>query len=635
MTSSLNSKENVDAINQLAFDIRNTDTSRSIALSKEAQKRSNEIHYPKGNATALANEAFCYVQITDYDLALEKLFEALKIFEELKNEEGVARVHYNLCLVYFRFSDFNNGLESITKALAYYQKVNDKLEIARCMFQQGYLYLQLEDKASAIEYFNQSLLLNRETHNKAGEAAALMGFGQTYLALGEYVKSKEYLLESMTIREEINDRRGNAAAMNAYMTLCYETGQYEEAEKVSLKGLKLATELGDKMGIARFMKDLGNIYIKQNKIDEAEHLLLDALEVAEKINLRMALSPVHFSLYEIYQMKGDYQNSLKHYKRYHEVAVQIANTDAAMKAKSFQFVAKIENAQQEAEINRLKNVELKNAYDQIAEKNKSITDSITYAKRIQQAKLPKKDEIINALPQSFVLFKPKDIVSGDFYFFHKASASPGRKGEELVFIAAVDCTGHGVPGAFMSIIGSEKLNEAVLQSIRPSNILQMLNRGIKTSLRQSDSEESTRDGMDIALCVLEFNSPNIDEQGLNLKYAGANLPLWIIRKGLKEVEEIKATKRAIGGLTDDEQHFDMHELKLEQGDVFYIFSDGYADTFGGPNGKKLTTKKFKEILVSIQDKSMKEQEKHLNDFIDQWKEGVEQLDDILVIGVQI
>lgn len=256
----------------------------------------------------------------------------------------------------------------------------------------------------------------------------------------------------------------------------------------------------------------------------------------------------------------------------------------------------------------------------IEEKNKDITDSINYAKRIQQAKLPKKEEIYSALPQSFVLFKPKDIVSGDFYFFYKTKKN--------VFIVAADCTGHGVPGAFMSMIGSEKLEDAVSQTTDTSEILNLLNKGIKTALKQSENDESTRDGMDIAIC-------SIDTENRIVKYAGANRPLWIIRHKNVAVEEIKPTKVAIGGLTNESQYFDTHELKLQQGDTFYIFSDGYADTFSGQGNKKLTTKKFKEILLSIQDKSMREQEQYLNNFLENWKAGIEQIDDILVIGVRL
>ncbi len=256
----------------------------------------------------------------------------------------------------------------------------------------------------------------------------------------------------------------------------------------------------------------------------------------------------------------------------------------------------------------------------IEEKNKDITDSIIYAKRIQQAKLPKKEDIYASLPDSFVLFKPKAIVSGDFYFF--------QKNKQSVFIAAADCTGHGVPGAFLSMIGSEKLQDAVSVSSDTSEILTRLNKGIKTSLRQSESFDSTRDGMDIALC-------SVNTTNYTINYAGANRPLWIIRSGQTEVEEIKATKKAIGGYTEDEQHFDTHQLQLAKGDSFYIFSDGYADTFGGEAGKKLMTKRFKEILLDIQHKPMPQQEIYLDTFIETWKADAEQVDDILVIGVRL
>ena len=256
----------------------------------------------------------------------------------------------------------------------------------------------------------------------------------------------------------------------------------------------------------------------------------------------------------------------------------------------------------------------------VEEKNKNITDSINYAKRIQTAKLPKKDEILASLPQSFILFNPKDIVSGDFYFFHKKN--------QTIYIAAADCTGHGVPGAFMSMIGSEQLMDAVLHSNDTSEILKQLNRGIKKSLQQSDSVESTRDGMDIAIC-------SIDLESLIVKYAGANRPLWIRRIEQSEVEEIKGTKKAIGGITDDNQYFESHEIQLQKGDVFYIFTDGFVDQFGGVSKKKLMTKMFKEILLSIQDKTMIEQKEHLNDFMLSWKAGIEQIDDMLVIGVKL
>jgi serine phosphatase RsbU (regulator of sigma subunit) len=256
----------------------------------------------------------------------------------------------------------------------------------------------------------------------------------------------------------------------------------------------------------------------------------------------------------------------------------------------------------------------------IEEKNKDITDSITYAQRIQQAKLPDIFEVNNELKESFILFKPKDIVSGDFYFF--------QKNVNGSYLAAVDCTGHGVPGAFMSLIGSDKLEDALSQFSEPSEILNHLNKSLKKSLRQNRKDDTTRDGMDIALCWLDLKN-------FKLKFSGANRPLWIFREGKTLLEEYKPTKKSIGGFTEDNEVFEMHEISLNKGDTLYLFSDGFADTFSATTGKKLTTKKFKEVLASIQNLSMKEQGNHLEKFIEEWKAGEEQVDDILVVGLRV
>ncbi|MFA6403498.1 MAG: SpoIIE family protein phosphatase [Salinivirgaceae bacterium] len=237
----------------------------------------------------------------------------------------------------------------------------------------------------------------------------------------------------------------------------------------------------------------------------------------------------------------------------------------------------------------------------IEKKNKNITDSLNYAKLIQLAKLPNIEKIIHSLPQSFVLYKPKDIISGDFYFFHKT--------DPWVFIAAADCTGHGIPGALLSMIGSDKLLEAVIHDSEPSKILMHLNRGMKNSLHQNTNIATTSDGMDISICAI-----NVKER--IVKYSGANSPLLLIKNGQTEMDEIKATERSIGGSTSKDQHFASHELKLAEGDTFYLTTDGYADQYGGVNGKKLMRTKFKEILVNIQNKSMSEQQEYLEAFIE-------------------
>jgi len=262
----------------------------------------------------------------------------------------------------------------------------------------------------------------------------------------------------------------------------------------------------------------------------------------------------------------------------------------------------------------------------IEQKNIETHQSILYAKRIQHAILPPNEEISLYLKDYFILYKSKDVVSGDFYFFSDKHAGNGK-----VYIASVDCTGHGVPGAFMSMIGYEKLKDAVDLATEPGKILMELNKGVKSALRQSNEANSTRDGMDLSLCAF----PTRSNGTTTISYAGANRPLWIIKKDSAVVDEIKATKVAIGGLTHDSQEFQQHDITLRKGDTIYMFSDGYADQFGGPKKKKLMTGKFKDIIIGIQHLSMKEQHDHLNNFIEKWMEGSEQVDDILVIGVKV
>jgi ligand-binding sensor domain-containing protein/serine phosphatase RsbU (regulator of sigma subunit) len=263
-------------------------------------------------------------------------------------------------------------------------------------------------------------------------------------------------------------------------------------------------------------------------------------------------------------------------------------------------------------------VEKNKALDEI---NKDITASIRYAKRIQDAILPPDDFVRKHLPNTFVLFKPKDIVSGDFYWLED-------KNDSVIF-AAVDCTGHGVPGAFMSIVGHNLLDRVVAEQniTQPARILDELNRSITDTLRQKDLEDNTlRDGMDIALCTFHRDSST-------LEFAGAYNPLWLVRNN--EIIEIKANNFPIGNSkSGDTKRFTNHEIKLSKGDTLYIFSDGYADQFGGPKGKKFKSSALKQLLVNAQHLSMEQQKELLDRTIEDWRGNHEQVDDILVIGTR-
>ncbi|MGQ0828375.1 MAG: PP2C family protein-serine/threonine phosphatase [Bacteroidota bacterium] len=262
----------------------------------------------------------------------------------------------------------------------------------------------------------------------------------------------------------------------------------------------------------------------------------------------------------------------------------------------------------------------------IEEKNKDIRDSINYAQRIQQAILPPFEKIDKVLNDYFILYKPKDIVSGDFYWHASTQTALDSKkpDEDIVILAAVDCTGHGVPGALMSIVGSTVLNQTIANAAinNPADVLAYLNKEITKTLN------SIKDGMDMSLCSINIKK-------MELQYAGANNPIYIVRN--KKFIEIKADKQAIGADTEDsgEKTFTNHILPLEKGDAIYMFTDGYADQFGGPLGKKFKYKKFQELLTDIQDNAMKEQKYLLNYHHEQWRGELEQVDDILVIGIKI
>ncbi len=255
----------------------------------------------------------------------------------------------------------------------------------------------------------------------------------------------------------------------------------------------------------------------------------------------------------------------------------------------------------------------------VVELYKNVTDSIRYAKRLQESILPPERKIRELLPRSFVFYRPKDIVSGDFYWFEQV-------GGRTVF-AAVDCTGHGVPGAFMSLVGHNGLNQAVRESddLRPSTILRTLNRIAFDALHKDRDQNIVRDGMDMALCVY-------DPATRTLEYAGANCPLYLVRD--REVIQYTANKTPIGGFELQGQPFTDHHIQLREGDGVYIFSDGYADQFGGPKGKKFLYRRFRELLVNISNEPLEAQRRALLDAFMDWKGAHEQVDDILVIGMR-
>jgi len=621
------------------------------------------LNFKKGIANAYMRKGDAYLYQTNYNKALENWLPALKIEEELENKKGMESLLCNIGFIYDTQSNYPKALDYFLKALKVSEETGNKNTIAIILGNIGGIYKSQKDYSKAHEYFFNAFKTAKILGDKRIVAFAISNIGDIYDVKKKYPEAKDYYLKALKMTEEYGDKNKIASCLLALGNVNTKEEDYPKALDYYFKALKLAKAGGDKNIIASTTSLIGLLYIKTGKFKEAEKYLKNAIALEDSIGTLNELRLTEEYLSQLYDTTGRHKDALIHYKKATSIKdtlfSQEKNKDITRKEMNFEFDKKeaVTKAITEEKSQRQKiitwsiafglflvavfagfvfrslrvtrkqkkiiEVKSKETEDQkkiIEEKQKEILDSINYAKRIQLAMLPHLEEIWVAFPESFILFKPKDIVSGDFYFFHKNNQS--------VFIAVADCTGHGVPGAFMSMVGAGKLNDSVSQTTETSAILSLLNKGIKTALKQTDGEKSTRDGMDIALC-------SVDIENRLVKYAGANRPLWIIRKGQTDVEEIKATKTAIGGLTADTQHFDTHELKLQQGDTFYICTDGYADQFGGQTGKKLMTKKFKEILLEIQSKPMKEQEQYLDNFIEKWKAGTEQVDDILVIGIRL
>jgi len=268
--------------------------------------------------------------------------------------------------------------------------------------------------------------------------------------------------------------------------------------------------------------------------------------------------------------------------------------------------------------------EIETQRDHVFNQNKEITDSISYAERIQAAMLPPESYITELLNENFILFKPRDIVSGDFYWVKQVN--------QYVVLVAADCTGHGVPGAFMSMLGISYLTEIVQRRevTQANQVLNEVRKQIKYALRQHGDPEEAKDGIDLALCVLDIKN-------YRMQYSGAFNPLYLIKdnNGIPELKEFKADRMPLGYYKGKDVSFTNHDIELEPGDSFYLFSDGFIDQKGGKDNKRYMSKRFKSLLLEIQDQSMRDQKEILDKALSEWMGNNSQIDDILVIGVRV
>ncbi len=396
-------------------------------------------------------------------------------------------------------------------------------------------------------------------------------------------------------------------------------------DELNLKETELKTKDKEIEAKSKILESQQSSIIEQeSKINEQKKVLNKQLAKIEMqqlilylfIAIILLISIMGYFIYKAYKVKKEANRLLK------QKNFEIMEQNEEIRQQKEEITTQrdeIETKKDELEIQ--KNTAIKQR-DEITLQKQEIMDSILYARRIQTAVLPPSKFIAKMLPDNFFIFnKPRDIVSGDYYWMAQK--------DNKTIIAAADCTGHGVPGAFMSLLGVSFLKEIInkIAEVKANTILDMLRETVINALNQAggENEGQTKDGMDMALCILDLNS-------FELQFSGANNPLYLIRNG--ELIETKADKMPIG-VYDFKQPFSNNIIPLQKNDSFYIFSDGYADQFGGPKGKKFMYKKLKELLISIQDKTMQEQIKIIDKTIKDWQGDLFQVDDQLIIGIKI
>lgn len=655
-------------------------TKKAILICDKNLPNSNateKANFKQIKATALNNLAFYYSQKGVFDSAIYYYNSSIIIFKEVNNQNLYAQALTNIGYNYSCKGDNKKALEYYYKALKIQDKINDINGITLTRNNIATIHFGLGEYDKALSEFLKCVELQEKTNNLGNAALYLANIGYVYSVKSDSANALLYYKKSLAIRKELNDKSGLYVLYNNMGLLYNNFKNYNEALKFAFLSLETATELGANEDISILKNNIGNYYKKLNNYSKAYDYIKQGYESAKQINKAQNMYVCLTNMVDVSEKIGKYKEALEYIKLAHALKDSLNNeslkkesykkeldfdyskkkaidslqvvankkiTEAKFKQEKTQRYALygglfvlicvavfifnrlqitkkqnliIENQKMEVE---LKNEEITHQKELVEEKQKEIIDSINYAKRIQQAVLTDDDVWSKVSKEHFILFKPKDIVSGDFYWAYN---TPNNRS---VF-ALADCTGHGVPGGFMSMLGNSFLNEIVVENkiFKADEILNKLRSKIINALEQKGGEQQ-KDGMDISLCVWN----KLDN---TLEFAGANNPLWLLRGS--ELQEYKADKMPIGTYLENEVPFTSTMIQLQKGDIVFLSTDGYADQFGGPKGKKYKYKPLIENLIRNSNLPMQEQKIALDNTFNQWKHHHDQVDDVSVIGVKV
>jgi len=623
------------------------------------------------------------------DVALKYVNDALKIAEKNEDYSSKAAALHILGAIYTVLGDYEKAISNLVESLRNYELLGNSKGVANASNSLGILYFNQEDYGNAKKYYSKALGLIDSSEYAMSTAVYKLNIGEVFQATGENQKALQLEEQAYAIFQKLQDKNGMAYALGVQGKVYYQLGEEEKSIELTQQALDFLIEDQDYLGAVEYLNFLVEVYINANNLVAAEENANAALEIAKQINsLKWKIRSLEH-LSKIFYQKGAYQLAYQYKDSAYISENELMDDEKQKQIANLRIIYESEQKEQENEIliidrelkqkqiaqqriinvaigiilvilivfaiitfraknqKQLANTQLKIQNEEIKQqreeietqaerlkainsdvirknqliedKNKNITDSINYAKRIQTALLPFPQRIGKELEDFFIYYNPKDIVSGDFYWFSES--------RDKVIIAVADCTGHGIPGAFMSFIGHDMLNHIVnFKGItQPAEILKQLKLSIIHILRQEQSDN--RDGMDISICVW-------DKKNNKVEFSGANHSLIYIQN--KQLYQIKGDKTTVG--MDERlnlKDFKTHEINLVGDTCFYLFSDGFVDQFGGEKDKKFMIKNFRELLSSIQMKQMETQGVIIKETIEEWMEESEQVDDMLVWGFRI
>lgn len=555
----------------------------------------------------------------------DNLFKAAGIFEKEKDELNLARCYNIIGNIFDSYGDYAKAMEYCSKALRIAETNNFKEERGDILSTLGNIHFRLTDFTSAVNCFQKSYAIREELGNVKALASSLNLIGRTYGMMNDFENAFSFYDKSLQIRLKENDIVGLPWTYLGIAVLHKKTDNHELALEHFNKGLEANSKTPDKRFELLCLIEIGRILAEQENFEKAISHYEKAMEIAQSLNAKPLLYEIHHEFANVFEKIGELKKAIFHFKKHQKLKDEVHSADVLNKLKNQQIGFAVERSEKEAEIYRLKHVELKNAFDIIEEKNKHITDSISYASRIQKAILPSTEDMAELLPQSFLMYRPKDIVSGDFYWASEV--------ENKIIVIVGDCTGHGVPGAFMSMIGTDQLNHIIYEQkiFSPALILEKMHQRIKRSLKQDRANKESNDGMEMAICI-------IDKSLNELVYSGAGRPLIYCHyenDGSYTLHEYKADKKSLGGdrMTEDET-FTEHKLSFKKNDCLFLFSDGFQDQFDQADEMKFSSRRLKELLQSISPFNTEDQQQKAEQSFDQWKGKHHQTDDVVLFGAK-